>query len=574
MTTDKIISIELVRAQKYTQKHTHTYTFTVHVPSHVELSPANFAPTSATSSLQLLGLIIITSMAGLLTGPASTSSRLSKLFVPGVCLLVVFLGYTSQLLLNTAEYLEPGPLTERETTIFNILLVCLWSTYYKACTVPPGRYNFPSPTDSNNDGPDGCQRSEKPSAAASAARPNERLPQARWCKKCAAPKPLRAHHCKHCGTCIPKMDHHCPWTANCVSLQTFPYFLRFLVYTNLALSYLHLQLLYPRFRCLFWDNSKLPAYLGPSVPVMVHLTLLGIVGGLTSIALLVLLVTTVRSWVLNQTMIEGWEQERHEAVLLRHQRGGWWTTGAERAGAGGRINRVEFPYDVGFFANMAQAMGTRNILAWLDPFVGSGPKVAEGVGKGTGWEWEENGFNDREGMWPPPDPDRMRRGVTARKWPAQPGDVQREELASMDDKWRNPQDEVAAFRARQEMDLRRRTGTSGVIGELEADEDLEDLYYSYVDGASDSGSGPGYDDDDENDDESDDDDDDEENNTAKPAPGRPWYEQGVDGEPGWTNSEGDRLRDYGVDEDAEDDDEDVPLGELLRRRRAYGSGKG
>lgn len=500
-------------------------------------------------------------MAGLLTGPAS--GGLQKLFIPGVSLLVVFLGYTSQLLLNTAEYLEPGPLTESETTIFNILLVCLWSTYYKACTVPPGRYNLPSPTDSNNDAPDQPSKSDKLSPPA-----NEPPPHARWCKKCAAPKPLRAHHCKHCGTCIPKMDHHCPWTGNCVSLQTFPYFLRFLVYTNLALSYLHIQLLYPRFRCLFWDNSKLPAYLGPSVPAMVHLVLLGIVGGLTSIALLVLLVTTVRSWVLNQTMIEGWEQERHEAVLLRHQRGGWWTdNGSGNGSPGGRIDRVEFPYDLGFFDNMAQAMGTRNILAWLDPFVGSGPKVSESAtphGKGTGWDWEENGFNDREGMWPPPDPDRMRRGVTAarRKWPAGPGDVQHEEeLASIEDKWRNPQDEVAAFRARQEMDLRRRTGTSGVIGELGADEELEDLSYDYVDGDSDSGSA--YDDDDDDD-----------VGTTRPVPGRPWYEQGIDGEPGWTNAEGDRLRDFGVDEDAEDDDEDVPLGELLRRRKAYGSGEG
>ncbi|KFY30402.1 hypothetical protein V494_08162, partial [Pseudogymnoascus sp. VKM F-4513 (FW-928)] len=43
------------------------------------------------------------------------------------------------------------------------------------------------------------------------------------------------------------------------------------------------------------------------------------------------------------------------------------------------------------------------------------------------------------------------------------------------------------------------------------------------------------------------------------------------GSDGWFNSDGDRLRDYGVDEDAElvewEEDDDVPLGELLRRRR-------
>lgn len=481
-------------------------------------------------------------MAGLLTGPASES--LQRLFVPASCLVIFFLGYTSQWLFNTAEYLEPGLMTKRETSIFNILLICLWWTYYKACTVPPGRYDFPPPPPTDDD----------PGASSPS---NAKTPPARWCKKCAAPKPLRAHHCRHCGTCIPKMDHHCPWTANCVSLQTFPYFLRLLVYANLGLAYLHVQLLYPRLRFIFWDNSRLPAYLGPSVPAVAHLALLALLGGLASLAMGVLLLTTFRSWALNQTMIEGWEVERHEAVLLRAQRGGWWS------GPGGvRVGRVEFPYDLGFFDNMAQAMGTRNILSWLDPFVGGGPVVSKQPGKGTGWEWEENGFNDREGMWPPPDPDKRRRAASARMgWPgAAAAAAEREDMESVDSRWRNPQEEIAAFKARQEMDQRRRKGQSGVIAELEEDEELEDLGYEYVDGDSASG---GYDTEEAEDD-----------GTIPPVRGRPWFEHGADGEPGWTNSEGDRLRDYGVDEDAEDEDEDVPLGELLRRRKAYQNGEG
>jgi len=61
--------------------------------------------------------------------------------------------------------------------------------------------------------------------------------------------------------------------------------------------------------------------------------------------------------------------------------------------------------------------------------------------------------------------------------------------------------------------------------------------------------------------------------------GRDYYEEGMDGEPGWTNSEGDRLRDYGVDEEVEDEelipldaDDDVPLSELIRRRKDDSSG--
>lgn len=523
-------------------------------------------------------------MAGILTGPASEG--LQKLFIPAVCLLIFFLGYTSQWLLNTAEYLEPGPLTQQETTIFNVLLACVWLTYYKACTVPPGRYDFPPPkandgsqndhnqNDRNDDSPSSSLRESKSEAEALL---HEKLP-ARWCKKCAAPKPLRAHHCRHCGTCIPKMDHHCPWTGNCVSLQTFPYFLRFLVYTNIALTYLHSYLLWPRLRALFWDNSALPSYLGPSVPVITHLALLAIFGGLTSVALFVLLITTGRSWVLNQTMIEGWEQERHDAVLARQQRGGsWWSEEDHGRGRSAPVARVEFPYDIGFFDNMAQAMGTRNILSWLDPLVGGGPRVGKDVGKGTGWEWEENGFNDREGMWPPPDPDKTRRGVPgagSRTWDARRRrEEEKEEMQNIDAKWQHPREEVAAFRARQEMDLRRRTGASGIIGELGEEEGLEDLARDhegdvYSTGSSDSEVGGGY-----YYDEYDSDVDEDEIRPRGPGAHQSAYEQGIDGEPGWTNAEGDRLRDYGVDEDAEDDDEDVPLGELLRRRRAFATKK-
>ena len=47
-----------------------------------------------------------------------------------------------------------------------------------------------------------------------------------------------------------------------------------------------------------------------------------------------------------------------------------------------------------------------------------------------------------------------------------------------------------------------------------------------------------------------------------------WDMQGSQsGEEGWKNSEGERLRDFGLDEDVEFYDQDeIPLGELMRRR--------
>jgi palmitoyltransferase len=111
----------------------------------------------------------------------------SKLAIPGVSLLVIFLAYSSQVLFL---HLEPGPLSSRELIQFNLLVLCLWICYLRACTTSPG--SVPQdwiPTNAVNgetdirDAPDGHSRQ-------------------RWCRKCEAFKPPRTHHCKSCGRLV------------------------------------------------------------------------------------------------------------------------------------------------------------------------------------------------------------------------------------------------------------------------------------------------------------------------------------------------------------------------------------
>ncbi|KAL7927131.1 DHHC palmitoyltransferase domain-containing protein [Trichoderma austrokoningii] len=415
-----------------------------------------------------------------------------NLAVPAVCLLIAFLGYFSQLLFNHAT-LDPGPLSRNQSRIFNLLLACLWISYFRSVTVAPGRYIFPDQVIEADNG--------------------------RWCKKCQAPKPPRAHHCRHCERCIPRMDHHCPWTRNCVSMTTLPHFLRFLVYANVSLWTLS-YFLWQRFYAL-WETRYMPAHLGPTLMALESLVITAFVCGITSFTLGIMLVTTLHGWVLNRTTIEGWELDRHEANIRRGSKDWWDMTGPD--GEPLRLEKVEFPYDIGFFANMAQAMGTANVLLWFFPLAGN-PTISK-TGSGTGWTWEENGFNRKEGMWPPLDPEKLRRavggfGMSRRNYEA---DLNFE---LENDNGLSLEEQFEAFRKRQDADLNRRKRTRDTLmAELE---EMDDFGY--------------------------DDEDDEDTNDRNDMRN-------------WANSDGEYLRDYGVDEDAEVEDEDVPLAELLRRRR-------
>ncbi|KAG9711659.1 zf-DHHC-domain-containing protein, partial [Aureobasidium melanogenum] len=118
--------------------------------------------------------------------------------IPAVTFLICLIAYPSQWLLRR---LGPQPLTRQQSIILHVYALVILFCYYKACFTDPGRIPkdwIPNQNETVKEKKlqDGRQRQ-------------------RWCRKCQAYKPPRAHHCKTCERCIPKMDHHCPWTANC-----------------------------------------------------------------------------------------------------------------------------------------------------------------------------------------------------------------------------------------------------------------------------------------------------------------------------------------------------------------------
>ncbi|KLJ11197.1 hypothetical protein EMPG_13507 [Blastomyces silverae] len=390
------------------------------------------------------------------------SINVSRLAIPAVSLLITFLAYSSQYIFL---YLEPSPLSKDQLIKFNVLVACLWICYYRACTTDPGHVPAGWQPSIANDVPEAGETAQ-----------NE----------------------------------------NCVSHFTFPHFIRFLFYAVCSMTYLEC-LLYPRV-AVVWKNRHLPSYLGPSLPQLVHLFLLVVFNSTVLFALVILLARTL--WCLggNTTTIEVWEIERHRTLLRRARVLGGYLDGPD--GVPVRIQKQEFPYDIGIWNNIKSGMGgSANIIGWFWPLA-STPR------QGSGLEFEVNGFEESTVSWPPPDPDRMYKSMPRNNFGN--GFSGQQNYASQSQ-------EIEAFKRRQREDFQRRQAMSELqrrtpfhkryIQNMEM-MDSPDLSGSESGGNSDSG------------------------------------------EEGWRDPEGDRLRDFGVDEEVEFyDEDDIPLAELLRRRQ-------
>jgi palmitoyltransferase len=109
--------------------------------------------------------------------------ELSELAVPAVYGLIFFLSYPSQWLLM---HLEPAPLSKNELIVSNIIIVLIFITYTKSVFVDPGTI----PRDWVEKELGNEKEVEEKKELGGKSR--------KWCRKCDAAKPPRAHHCKEC----------------------------------------------------------------------------------------------------------------------------------------------------------------------------------------------------------------------------------------------------------------------------------------------------------------------------------------------------------------------------------------
>ena len=59
----------------------------------------------------------------------------------------------------------------------------------------------------------------------------------KWCWTCKRFRPDRFSHCEEVGRCCAKRDHYCPWLGGVIELRRYKFFIQFLVYTSISISY-------------------------------------------------------------------------------------------------------------------------------------------------------------------------------------------------------------------------------------------------------------------------------------------------------------------------------------------------
>ena len=134
----------------------------------------------------------------------------------------------------------------------------------------------------------------------------------RYCKKCQAKKPDRAHHCSTCRRCVLKMDHHCPWLATCVGLKNYKPFILFCAYTTLFC-----YVCFGVSTSYVWSEIASENFESEGGLLGINMVLLAVLSGIIGLVL-----TGFTAWhlslaVRNQTTIECLEKTRYLSPIRK-----------------------------------------------------------------------------------------------------------------------------------------------------------------------------------------------------------------------------------------------------------------
>ncbi|KAJ3247524.1 Palmitoyltransferase [Chytriomyces hyalinus] len=277
--------------------------------------------------------------------------------VCGTVFLITFVPISSQLLVLVPWLTFSGESGQLILLLpFNIAVLSIWTNYFLACRTDPG--HTPTGYHPLNHQQGGLVERKKSSGGL------------RFCRKCNAFKPPRAHHCSECKRCVLKMDHHCPWLNNCVGFYNHGYFVRFICSVGLASSYL---------LCLFgvyltrlinsqqYSFHSIPNLLKYYAPAPSNLALVIMIVNVIILVILLLTVGILSLWQLyyiasNTTTIESLENDKIDSLVRK-----------------GVISSTKrYPYDLGSaLENMKTVLGPRVLFWWVPlPMRGDGVRFS------------------------------------------------------------------------------------------------------------------------------------------------------------------------------------------------------
>ncbi|GAA6052390.1 hypothetical protein JCM3770_000219 [Rhodotorula araucariae] len=285
---------------------------------------------------------------------------LGRLWVGGTTVLILFIGYSSQLfiVLPSFRYNLADPALARLLVPFNVLLALLLVNYALTVCTDPGRV------------PQGWEPDWR-QLETGEAEVKKLTGGPRYCRSCRAYKPPRAHHCRQCKRCVLKMDHHCPWVNNCVGHHNYGHFVRFLFFVDVACAY-HLWMISTR------AFHSLAFSVDPSTFQIVMLVLNYTACIPVLLAVGVFSLYHLWSVLVNTTTIEGWEKDKAASLKRR-----------------GKIREYRYPYHLGYLANVRAILG-RNPLLWCWPQRAPGDGLSYPIAAGT---------DEKDQLsWPPRDP--------------------------------------------------------------------------------------------------------------------------------------------------------------------------